>query len=107
MNVVNKGCGCVTIDGVYINRCGGHKPIKSENKSIKEKVMTELEQKRQAAKVALPEVEALIKKHGFEPINYIWQKVIAKERQVEKAREKARKAKKEVEKLERQLAEDL
>lgn len=69
--------------------------------------LTELEQKRRNAKKALPDIRNLIKKHGFEIVNYVWQKVIAKERQVAVARAKASKAIKEAEKLEKQLGEEL
>lgn len=77
------------------------------NKEIKMLKPNELEQKREIAKKALPELRALIKKHGFEAVNYTWQKVIAKERDVARARQEADAAQKRADALEKELAEEL
>ena len=65
--------------------------------------MKDLDKKKIAAQKALPEIRSLINKHSFEVVNYVWQKVIAKERMVASAKEKARQAQEEVVALESQL----
>lgn len=69
------------------------------------KQLTELEQKRQQAKVVLQELKAIIKKHGFEAVNYCWNKVIKVERELTKARQEVEAAQKREQQLKRELEE--
>lgn len=64
---------------------------------------TEVEIKRELAEKIGPELKALIKKYGFEFVNYTWQKVIEKQRQIAKAEVEVRAAQEKVEYLKRSL----